>query len=215
MLPRCRCVGRGCRGGAPAADGAWLSAGCHGVAEIVVRQQAGEPVLCLRDQRADQPAHLLAGVMPSVQTPGCACARSLVKASTGMPAARATGATAAVSAAVSGPMITRRRRRSRPARRRRRPRGVPPVSRTSSVGAPGTSSASWAPLHQRCAAVARSARSSGGRMATLRRPAPATGGTARRPPGAPADRRRSGRRAERRQRVLGCRQEHECPHETH
>jgi hypothetical protein len=47
------------------------------------------------------------GVMPSTQAFSPARCASLVKASTGTPAARATGTTAAASALVSGPMMAR------------------------------------------------------------------------------------------------------------
>ena len=72
--------------------------------------------------------------MPRVQTPGCACDGSLVKASTATLACRAMGATAAVSAEVSGPRI-----RPTPSATAARaavaaPSGVPAVSFTSSWG---------------------------------------------------------------------------------
>ncbi len=82
------------------------------------------------------------GVMPSVHTPGRACAASLVSASIGTFAACAIGATAAVSAAVSGPM---NRPALLPTAARAAfaaPSGVPPVSSASSGGEPGGASAS-------------------------------------------------------------------------
>ncbi len=81
------------------------------------------------------------GVIPSVQTPGCACAGSLVKASIGTPALRAAGAAAAVSAAVSGPRIISSPLSSAARAASAAPSGVPPVSRGSSrtvwAAAPG------------------------------------------------------------------------------
>ena len=73
------------------------------------------------------------GVMPSVQTPGCACDGSLVKASTATLAARATGATAAVSVDISGPMMSLAPSAIAACAAAAAPCGVPPVSFTSSM----------------------------------------------------------------------------------
>ena len=109
------------------------------------------------------------GVSPSVHTPGCACAGSLVKASTATPPGRATGATAAVSAAVSGPMMMPAPAASAALAAAAAPAGVPAVSRTSSAGEPGAASASWAAF---TSAWPRSALGpvSGASSATLRPP---------------------------------------------
>ena len=83
--------------------------------------------------------------MPSTHTPGRACCRSEVKASIGVPASAV--AAAAVSVAVSGPMITLSRADSAAAAAAAAPTGVPAVSRTSSCGPPGAS-ASCAPRNR-------------------------------------------------------------------
>ncbi len=108
-----------------------------------------------------------AGVSPIVHTPGSARAGSLVKASTGTPAALAIGATAAVSPAVSGPMISRSPCWIAIRAASAAPAGVPPVSSASSAGALATSSATWAAFTIAWPSAAPLPDFSGTRIATL------------------------------------------------
>ncbi len=96
-----------------------------------------------------------AGVMPSVQTPGRATEASLVKASTGMRADVVMGAAAAVSAAVSGPMMIWSPAAIAARAALAAPSGVPPVSCTSSAGEPGAERARVAALRSAAPISAR------------------------------------------------------------
>ena len=154
------------------------------------------------------------GVIPSVHTPGCACDGSLVKASTATLAARAIGATAAVSGEVSGPRISPAPSAIAACAAAAAPSGVPPVSLASSGGAPGPSSASCAACSIAWPISAR-APDSGSRIAT-RCPAGRAGRRARRPAEPVLRRSRSDRSHIRRRspRVLVCREGARMPDEA-
>ncbi len=159
------------------ADVAWVSAARMALPKSDCGSRAANRVLPCPATAPTRRRTCWPGVMPSVHTPGCAWAGSLVKARIGMPAGRAAPAAPPVSAAVSGPMISPAPAAIACAAACAAPCAVPPVSRTSSGGAPGPSSASFAAL---TSAAPRSAFGpvSGARIAT---PCPGTG-----PPGAPS-----------------------------
>ena len=154
------------RGSAPLADAAWIRACAMAWPKSLSGSSPANCDLPCPCAAATSRRTCCPGVIPSVQTPGCACDGSLVKASTATFAARAIGATAAVSDEVSGPRISPAPSAIAAWAAAAAPWGVPPVSFASSGGAPDPSSAS-------CAACSidwpRSARApdSGSRIATV------------------------------------------------
>ncbi len=137
-------------GGAPAAASARVSAVPIAEPKSVGGSTAAMRVLPWAMTDPTSRRTCCAGVMPSVQTPGRACAGSLVNASTAIPAACAGAATAAVSVAVSGPMISPAPAAIAALAAAAAPGPVPPVSRTSRCGLPGADSASCAACTKAC-----------------------------------------------------------------